>query len=972
MKGQRWVFHQYSIQDGLPNSNVFCVYQDQKGLIWLGTDHGLASFDGDRFAKIAPEDGLLGPHITGIVENHHGDLLAGSYRRGMNIIRDERLIQPDSAKQICPFGYDLVAKGEHIFFSTVSSLFVCSPREKEEIGLRDAVHQLSGRNVDPYFSFHVNIAPRVRDSSLLVGCMGGLYTYKDEQLSSFCDSLFWDLPVYSVFEHPSGDLWIGSLGKLIQVRDCRVVATYTEGLPADRWIHRILQDQKGNVWVSVNGYGLCQLDQKSSRLVFLGEKLNIGHTDINHLMEDEEGNIWLATKGQGVIMISYSDFLFFGASEGLNGGKITAIESSPQGDLFVGTPNGLFKKQGDQFERIRLFDLPGDAYVFDLEYVEELGLVVSARTSSAIKGSNVKKISEEIVLIQSYTSLALGSEYLLYPSTDYARPITVAQIEDRFVKEIHQIAFPPTEKEQPYRVQSLFADDSDRIWIATRSHGLWMLPHLDTDVSGAETDSIVPPSIRQRSIHDFLSVSDSLYWMATENGLGKWESESWKFFDISDGLGDNYCSSLLLDESGGLWIGTARGLSYFQEGEFITMGPEEGLATPDVHALFLDKRQNGMWVGTGNGLYFLPLDASPAHQIYELKTEIIHVASNDSVYRNPRNLVLDEDESDLEIGYRSLFYRNPDQLVYQYRFANRDQQWKTTKRPQIEYASLADGDYHFEVRASMKQGQWSEAASLHFRIRSPFWKTIWFYLLIALTLVGLVLLLARQRIREIRQGEAEKRTLMNQIYALEQKALAAMMNPHFIFNSLNSIQHYLNFHDKEAANEYLAKFARLVRMNMEVAQHALTPLDEELYRIQLYLSLEKLRFGDQFEFDIQLDPEVDAEEIDLPSMIIQPFVENAIWHGILPANRPGNIQIRVACPSDQILRITVEDNGVGIGHKSEEGHENSSHISRGMEITRERLQLFSPQSQLIVEPIVDEAEQAAGTRIEIIIPIVSI
>lgn len=969
---QRWITRQYNIQDGLPNSNVFYVYQDQEGLIWLGTDNGLASFDGFQVETIGTEDGLLGPHITGITENLQDELLVGSYRRGINILRQGVVIPPDSSSQMCPFGYDLIQLGEKTAFSSASTLYIKSSTGIQQIGLRPTLNTHFGKNYNQSFSFHVNIAPYSEKESLLVGCLGGLFLYKDQELKTFCDSLFWNLPVYSMYETQQGDLWVGSFGKLLHIRDCEVMATYTEGIPADKWVHRILQDQKGNLWISVNGYGLCELNRSQSRVDFLGERLNIGHTDVNYLMEDKEGNIWIATNGQGVLMIAYSDFQFFDSEQGLKGSQITALAQSPDGKLYVGTHKGLFLKRGNHFDRIQLFDSPGDAYVFDLEYVEGLGMVVAARMSTSLSSSYVRRISDEILLIQSYTCLSMGNNSLLYQGIDYDQPITIAKIEaDRSLIESRNISFPSLEKQQAYRIQKLFADDKGRVWIATRSHGLWMLPNLEANVTGEETEDIVPPSIRQRSIRDFLSVSDSLYWIATENGLGKWESESWKFFGEADGLGANYCSSLVLDEDGGVWIGTARGLSYYQAGEFMTLGPEEGLASPEIHALHLDRAGNGIWIGTGNGLYFLPFHSSFSSRSQVSHTIITHLSSRDSVYRYPEDLVLAGEESDLEIRFRSLFYRHPDQVVYQYRLANRQQQWKTTRTPRIEYASLADGLYDFEVRASLNRGKWSEPDKLHFRIKSPFWKTFWFYLILALALVVMVILLARWRIRGIRQTEREKRDLRNQIYELEQKALGAMMNPHFIFNSLNSIQHYLNLYDKEAANEYLAKFARLVRMNMEVAQQSLTPLDEELYRLQLYLSLEQMRFGDQFEYDIQIDPELDPEEIELPSMIIQPFVENAIWHGILPAKRSGKILIHVSNSSEQMVRICIDDNGVGIKQDSmsADNRTKSSHISRGMEITKERLRLFSPQSQLTVRPLLTEEGRSAGTQVEIYIPL---
>ena len=147
---------------------------------------------------------------------------------------------------------------------------------------------------------------------------------------------------------------------------------------------------------------------------------------------------------------------------------------------------------------------------------------------------------------------------------------------------------------------------------------------------------------------------------------------------------------------------------------------------------------------------------------------------------------------------------------------------------------------------------------------------------------------------------------------LEQKALKAMMNPHFIFNVINAIQSFINSGDKEAANNYLSDFAKLIRISSKFSEKSIVLLDEELDYLNLYLSFEKLRFGEHLRYEIIIDPTVDLQKTSIPVMIIQPILENAIWHGILPLNAEGNLKLIINRMSEFLLKIIVEDNGVGI------------------------------------------------------------
>jgi LytS/YehU family sensor histidine kinase len=190
---------------------------------------------------------------------------------------------------------------------------------------------------------------------------------------------------------------------------------------------------------------------------------------------------------------------------------------------------------------------------------------------------------------------------------------------------------------------------------------------------------------------------------------------------------------------------------------------------------------------------------------------------------------------------------------------------------------------------------------------------------------------------------------------------------------MNSIQHYLNEHDNDTANEYLSDFAGLIRMTMEHATEAFIDLDKEIKRINLYMSLEQLRFGDELKFSCVVDPSLDAGRIRIPNMVLQPYLENAIWHGIMPKNGIGEIEMHVRSMDKDHIIITVKDDGVGIFNSASIRNKNKK-SALGMSLIRERMallkKLLKQKYMVSAREITDEVTgDVKGTLVEILVPI---
>jgi signal transduction histidine kinase len=269
-----------------------------------------------------------------------------------------------------------------------------------------------------------------------------------------------------------------------------------------------------------------------------------------------------------------------------------------------------------------------------------------------------------------------------------------------------------------------------------------------------------------------------------------------------------------------------------------------------------------------------------------------------------------------------------------------DPDWlPSTEARFASYSNLPHGDFTFEVSASVDGRSWGRSAQFTFTIDPPYWARWWFYVLCAAALAGLLFGVQRYRAtRRERRERTRQLMLRSRMLQLEQQALNANMNRHFVFNALNSIQFHINRQDRVTASRYLSSFAKLIRKNLDASQNDTTSLSEELERLELYLKLEHMRFKDKFRYTITVEPGVDANEVHLPAMMLQPYVENSIWHGILPMEQQGHVSIVASLtPDPGRVVVQIEDDGIGVlaSLQAKEG-EQGDHISRGIEITKGR------------------------------------
>lgn len=298
------------------------------------------------------------------------------------------------------------------------------------------------------------------------------------------------------------------------------------------------------------------------------------------------------------------------------------------------------------------------------------------------------------------------------------------------------------------------------------------------------------------------------------------------------------------------------------------------------------------------------------------------------------------------------------------------------------YPNIPPGRYLFIVEATNSDGLWNEKVQLEVVIKPPFWQTWWFrglmILLFALALYIVYLIRInqvkkkaefKQREAEFKQKEAEYK---QQVAETETAVLRLQMNPHFLFNSMNSINSYILQRDINTANEYLVRFSRLMRMILKFAEQPYISVGEEIDLLEQYLMAESMRFERKFEYEFEVAEEVDEDDYLLPTMILQPFVENAILHGITPKPGGGKISIRFRLEGKNILCVTIADNGIGRAAAAKLKDKAKEHESKALEITRRRLKLLEDESgqaaTFKIKDLFDEKGNASGTSVTLTIP----
>jgi ligand-binding sensor domain-containing protein/two-component sensor histidine kinase len=965
-------FRNYSVEDGLPFINVADIYQDSHGNLWSGGYGGLSKFDGNRFVNFSAKDGLLNHSVNTIVEDKLGNLWVGTVS-GISKFDGQNFSTPAALQKFIGKSCtcSLLDEDGNVWLGTEDGL----------IRINETKYMFY-KTTDGLCSNQINTLYQTKSKSILIGTNNGVSQLKYSNYTTPKFEAAYAKPITTsninaIAEDEKQNVWIGTDDGLFQITSNAINSFGQKDNLPDKKINALYFDNSGVLWAATNK-GLAQY--KNNVWHHLPIQGTANSNWINCLYQDYEKNLWLGTYN-GLYQYRGRPFVSYGINEGLFDNFIFGILRDSKQNLWVGTQSGLYlsnKFTGSYFiKQTNLSDIQVNQIMeFDkdeLWIATEQGLRV-LKNGNLVNKKNISSAFDEpihCIYRDSENTLWLGGNNIIYR---YRNSV----FEECTIPQISSNA----------QVWSFVEDENKTLWIGTYLGGLFTIKIENQKMKSNQFVAMNKKiGLADDSYLNALKDKDNNLYFATLQGVVmlKKSNEEYRVtnFTVANGLSSDLVYSLMFDATQKkLWAGTNQGINeididYFKQTnkkQIKKFGKQDGFAGVECNSngTFLEANGN-MWFGTVNGLIkFDPHEYSENIAEPKISIQEIKLFYKDTLLQE--NTILPYNENNISFTYNGICLTNPAKVLYSHILEGFEKEWSpATKERTVKYSNLSPGKYTFKVIATNNENVWStHPVGFSFVIKKPYYKEWWFAFALFFTLFSIVLFMLRLRISSIKRREQEKTKMNEMIANIESQALRAQMNPHFIFNTLSSIQHYISSNDTDAALKYLSRFAKLMRKIMDNTKQPMIDVAEEKEALSLYLELEQMRFEKKFEYQIEINKNIDVNYDKIPSMLIQPYIENAIIHGLLPKQGNGKLHIEMN-KKDQTIHCVITDNGIG-RKQSEEFKKNRvhQHKSMGMNITKERLEILnaSLNSNISVE-IIDlyEDGKAAGTKVNLIIPL---
>lgn len=900
--GQAAVYRHYTTNEGLPGSRIYRICQDSKGFLWLTTNAGLSCFNGYHFKNLPP-DLFHKASLIALAIDDSDRVWTANGDRGLYCISNGKVKEINvPGNNIPPYIIHLCAdhSGRVWLITRYSQCgYIYGGRY-----VPFAVEQKGQR-------LKLNAMHAAQDGSVILATGMGMYRCSREGVLSAVSPDIPQQAFYSISHGPDGRDYFGTTGAVYRMLNDRVDSfSVRMHLP----ICNIAVIDTGHIWLATNqtGFLLRSAGKETRFSKYTGTEKSF----IDDIYEDGRGCTFFATYNNGLLVINHPNITRYPDKEGTIDNEISCIAAAG-GNIYIGGFGGVYTCRGDG-PPVRMNKFP----VAPTERINKIlcrGDEIWAGSPMGIYRYNLKTQRLRRITGDSCTalSLAAGEGDGIYVGS-YSGFWLLDATSHKRVRMRHAAA-------PDLRINDIYYSRKTGLWLATEhgaqhySNGRWH------DLQGG--NSLVG------GCNAVIADSDGNMWLAGDKGLAAYDAAGRAHvYTTKDGLPANCCNGVFL-KGNTLWIGTSKGIASLRNGIIRNYITVTGLPAEGVNAVYQDDRGD-LWLCTSIGLYRWKIKEERFHPtVYPVTVTSVNgnaAAAGAPVFPYRHNSVL--------FTFTSPNYTAPDNILYEYRLAEIDSLWHRTPGQTIQYSQLQPGTYTFEVRAGYANGRDRSGVTRYvFHISRPFWKTWWFACLVIILSAVVTIMAIWLRLRYIRMKERQRSEQYIDQLQLKQQAVNALISPHFIFNALNSVQHFINVSDALSANRYLSKFAQLIRTTMENSVKLSVPLAEELRMLELYLSLEAVRMHHKLHYEIEVDENVDRKSTMIPTMLIQPFAENAIWHGINPGQRPGHVHIRIGREEGQ-LRVVIRDNGVGFDPaalRKEKGRR-----SWGMRLNEERLRII--------------------------------
>lgn len=974
-RSQEFSYKHYEIKDGLVGNNVYQVVEDKEGFLWFATETGVSRFDGTKFKNFTTSEGLPDNEILKMFVDSRGRVWMMPFKNYVCYYYKGKIYNEKNDSTL----KRLRLEGEllQIFEDGAHNMFFV---ENRGVIVLQNDNKILRKNVDitePFFCYGGGVDNRFKPYLFLQ--LTGKEFFKNIYETSLYEVKL--LPDTLQFQKKTDSIsFFGNKQTHAYVTDQLYI--YLDNMNDIRRVNSLI----------FNNYMLHRLDTVHiaadyNLLSFLNDSTIIFNTNngalqynlkkktytynyltneqVSYTIRDHEGNLWFTTLGNGVYRL-YSEEnnnISF-----IENNKRNSIESIlvTDSNIIAGSGNSIvYKINKSAIDKTEAYPLSTTNTIRKviriLKYRDDFYVANENKLYKAEKGftqfSEIPiQYEEDKTTTWAFKDVDIDTSGYFYVGTHLN---TIRYSLDQQHSYLERMG----------RVTAVCVVDSG-LYLGTLN-GLLFINHQDKIVNLAEQFSMMDNRVTK-----LLSFKNKLWIGTNDEGLICYDGKKIeKVINSKSGLTGNLVRALY-GEGDFLWIGTDRGLnkilvtdpSFPVQQNYTT---SDGLSSNMINAVYA--RGDTVYVGTPKGLSFFNHRSINSRSVCNLRVLGITVSGQDIPFTS-KPLFLKKDDNNIRFDFVAISYRAEGNIVYYYKLSGIDSNWKTTRDNFLQYPTLPSGSYSLELYAVNKFGVKSETITINFNIEKHFFEQAWFTILIVLMIVLVAWLLAAWRIRKIRSVQAEKTANAEKIAQLEQQALKAQMNPHFIFNCLNSIQQYVIDKDILGANRFISGFSKLIRETLDNSGKQVITVAEEESFLRSYLELEKSRFENKFDYNITIDTSINKSMDSLPPMLLQPYIENCIRHGIMhKSNGKGIININFNLVSGNLL-CSVTDNGVG--REAANAYKSAQHInyqSKGTELTRQRIMMINKSNDaniiLKTEDLFDEHKQPCGTKVTLVIPL---
>ena len=1023
-QNQDWDITLINSEKGLSNNWVHTVFRDRWGYNWFGTENGLCRFDGKRFKIFQHEQGnqqsLSFNLISDIAEAADGNMWLAINGGGITLFnphsgQSQNLSIPthpithsisSAGKTVCidkqdKVWYGCYNNGLYSFDPQTNGYdqFDLAPTEQVKTNSfeKNTVNDIIIDKNDPN---QLWIASNDHEDGLV---SLDIQTGKMKHHGIFCSGM-------ALMQDQKDELWIGTWGGGLVRFDTKTqkhTAYYLEPqeFKAKNWnanvVRGIARKSANELWVAWFDKGLWIFDliKKSfSKASFLSNSIS----PILQISASEKGTIWLLGQygavrlNETMVLPIQQGFLPKSQCIDFRTDEITDIVYDPLSKkTFVtyGECDGVYafdenlkciSKTATQLNSFNMHALlldinrtlwvggnptpnvPYSLYHLNIETLERMPVKIDA-----LEHLNIHKIFIKDIIQSKNGDIWLANNVhgliRFNPQSKTAEtPLSQINLDNKLI------------------IKSVKESSTGDIWAISESHGLIQYSPSTKFIKIYQHDIKQPNSLFEKGGNTIEEAADGTIWVGLRhNGVQifnpqKPADQQAKAITLEDGLPSLSVLKILRDKQDNMWISTITGMGVYiwktKQFRRFNFGERVSDFTNECKGFY--KNTEGVFFvgGVENFKVFNPESIlainSPKLNIRITDIKVLgklvpFKQSLDTIER----IEIGASENFVTISFTAVDALDPSLITYRYRL-NSFSDWVICgNQSELTFANLPDGDHIFEVQSTNKEGVWqNETSRLQLHINPPWYSTWWFRGLLILLVLIFGYVFYKNRIKKLKK----EHSIALQINDLERTALAAQMNPHFIFNCLNSIQSLIQNNEKENAIEYLGHFAKLVRFTLESTRRGKISIDEEMQSLEHYLLLEKLRFKEKFIYTIDVDTQIDTFDTEIPAMLIQPFVENALKHG-LSKEHSVEIMIILKKVDSNFIRVNILNNGKKFNKNTTNKTQSPlKKSSLGIDLTRKRLFLLNgreAENDLQIEDIINENGESKGTQVSLMIKV---